>query len=93
MFGSKLEGSFRTAHQRLITNSEEIAFYQGAERERRLISESLNDIMRHASRSRRVRFWVNLFDEFLVKYWATIAGYATMSVPMFVNAEATMNMR
>lgn len=88
---SKLEGTFRTAHQRLIANSEEIAFYGGADRERRLINESLNNILRHASTTRRVRFWVNLFDEFLVKYWATIAGYATMSVPMFVNAEATLN--
>jgi ABC-type uncharacterized transport system fused permease/ATPase subunit len=84
---SKLEGAFRTAHQRLIQNSEEIAFYGGAERERRLINESLANILRHAAVTRRVRFFVNLFDEFLVKYWATIAGYATMSVPMFMNAD------
>jgi ATP-binding cassette subfamily D (ALD) protein 3 len=84
---SKLEGAFRTAHQRLIQNSEEIAFYGGAERERRLINESLANILKHAAVTRRVRFFVNLFDEFLVKYWATIAGYATMSVPMFVNAD------
>jgi len=86
---SKLEGEFRTAHQRLIQNSEEIAFYGGADRERRLINDSLSSILRHASSTRRVRFFVNLFDEFLVKYWATIAGYATMSVPMFVNGELT----
>ncbi len=84
---SKLEGAFRTAHQRLIQNSEEIAFYGGAERERRLINESLSNILRHAAVTRRVRFFVNLFDEFLVKYWATIAGYATMSVPMFMNSD------
>lgn len=87
---SKLEGAFRTAHQRLIANSEEIAFYQGADRERRLISESLGNILRHAAFTRRVKFFVNLFDEFLVKYWATIAGYATMSVPMFVNTEGLL---
>ncbi len=63
---SKLEGAFRTAHQRLIQNSEEIAFYGGAERERRLINESLSNILRHAAVTRRVRFFVNLFDEFLV---------------------------
>jgi ABC-type uncharacterized transport system fused permease/ATPase subunit len=63
---SKLEGAFRTAHQRLIQNSEEIAFYGGAERERRLINESLANILRHAAITRRVRFFVNLFDEFLV---------------------------
>jgi ABC-type uncharacterized transport system fused permease/ATPase subunit len=65
--GSKLEGTFRTAHQRLIQNSEEIAFYNGADRERRLINDSLGQILRHAAVTRRVRFFVNLFDEFLVK--------------------------
>ncbi len=59
--------------QRLIANSEEIAFYQGADRERRLINESLTNILRHAAVSRRVRFWVNLFDEFLVKVRSVVA--------------------
>lgn len=29
---SELEGYYRTAHQRIITNSEEIAFYDGKEK-------------------------------------------------------------
>ena len=71
---SNLEGQYRTAHQRLITNSEEIAFYMGADRERVLISQSLNTMLDHAAKTRKVKFWVNIIDEFLVKYWATIAG-------------------
>lgn len=82
---SKLEGEYRTAHQRLITNSEEIAFYMGADRERILINNSLNTMLDHAAKTRKVKFWVNLADEFLVKYWATMAGYSAISVPLFLD--------
>jgi ABC-type uncharacterized transport system fused permease/ATPase subunit len=52
---SALEGVHRTAHQRLITNSEEIAFYGGAQRERSLIERALQDIYRFSKKHRNIR--------------------------------------
>lgn len=38
---SELEGYYRTAHNRLITNSEEIAFYDGSKKEKVIINKSV----------------------------------------------------
>jgi ABC-type uncharacterized transport system fused permease/ATPase subunit len=46
---SELEGQYRTAHQRLITNSEEIAFYNGSQKEKVIINKSLDLIFNHIS--------------------------------------------
>jgi ABC-type uncharacterized transport system fused permease/ATPase subunit len=35
---SELDGDYRMAQQRLITNSEEIAFYDGSKREKEIIT-------------------------------------------------------
>lgn len=45
---SELEGDYRTAHQRLITNAEEIAFYDGSERERSIIGRLFLATYQHA---------------------------------------------
>lgn len=41
---SELEGYYRTAHQRLLANSEEIAFYDGSRKERKIINDALESI-------------------------------------------------
>ena len=82
---SALEGAHRTAHQRLITNSEEIAFYGGAMRERTLIEKSLQELYQFAKKHRNIRALVGVFDQLLIKYWATIAGYFVMWVPIILN--------
>ena len=52
---SAREGRYRTAHQRLITNSEEIAFYDGSERELSLVNQSLRELYSYARNQRYVR--------------------------------------
>jgi ABC-type uncharacterized transport system fused permease/ATPase subunit len=49
------EGQYRTAHQRLITNSEEIAFYDGSSRELTLIDRSLSELFQFSRNHRYVR--------------------------------------
>jgi ABC-type uncharacterized transport system fused permease/ATPase subunit len=44
---SELEGDYRMAHQRLITNAEEIAFYDGSKKERTIINRLFNEIFLH----------------------------------------------
>jgi len=84
---STLEGEFRTAHQRLITNSEEIAFYDGSAREKDIINNCLNNIYRHVLYVRYLRALVLIFDGLLVKYWASIAGYCVLAAPMVFNVK------
>jgi len=79
---SAREGQYRTAHQRLITNSEEIAFYDGSERELNLVDKSLSELYNFARNQRYVRAAVDLGDQMLIKYWATIAGYFVMWIPI-----------
>lgn len=44
---SELEGNYRTCHSRLIANSEEISFYDGANRERGIITDIFTKLFNH----------------------------------------------
>eukprot|EP01117_Protostelium_nocturnum_P003830 TRINITY_DN15096_c0_g1_i1.p1 TRINITY_DN15096_c0_g1~~TRINITY_DN15096_c0_g1_i1.p1 ORF type:complete len:720 (-),score=275.12 TRINITY_DN15096_c0_g1_i1:65-2224(-) len=79
---SELEGNYRTAHQRLIANSEEIAFYDGSEKERTIINTLFLNIFRHSSYVYYLKCLIGVFDGLLMKYWASIVGYAVMASPM-----------
>mmetsp|Transcript_7660 Transcript_7660/g.28701 ORF Transcript_7660/g.28701 Transcript_7660/m.28701 type:complete len:715 (-) Transcript_7660:99-2243(-) len=83
---SELEGMYRTTHKSLIVNSEEIAFYNGAETEKRIINSQLKQIEEHHALFSFVRALVSVADNVLVKYFASIAGYLTMIIPMMRNA-------
>jgi len=71
----KLEGDFRFTHSRIITHSEEIAFYGGGERERAVVNGSFDKIVRHVKKIYRLRFANGIFDSVLVKYCATMTAY------------------
>jgi ATP-binding cassette subfamily D (ALD) protein 3 len=47
MIEQQLEGEFRYVNSRLIVNSEEIAFYQGGDREKATITHSFNKLVTH----------------------------------------------
>jgi ATP-binding cassette subfamily D (ALD) protein 3 len=79
---SELEGDYRMAHQRLITNSEEIAFYDGSKREKEIISRLFMGVYHHANYFNHLKFLVGIFDEFLVKYGASIIGYVILALPI-----------
>ncbi|GAM21533.1 hypothetical protein SAMD00019534_047080 [Acytostelium subglobosum LB1] len=81
---SELEGNYRTVHQRLIANAEEIAFYDGSRKERQIINLSFGDIYRHTSYVSYLRCLVGIFDGFLVKYCASILGYGCMALPIYM---------
>lgn len=46
---SELEGKFRSVHQRLITNAEEVAFYDGSNKERNIANNIFNMLFNHSS--------------------------------------------
>ncbi|CAI5741982.1 unnamed protein product [Peronospora destructor] len=80
----QMEGNFRFMNSRLITHSEEIAFYNGNVREKRILDQSFNRLIDLLRSSQQFRFSMNVIDNVVAKYLATIVGYAVLSKP-FLN--------
>ena len=64
----------RTAHNRLITNSEEVAFYDGSQKEKKIINNALQLICKHIAYARYVKAWIGVFDGLLIKYCQAHGG-------------------
>ncbi|CAI5742636.1 unnamed protein product [Peronospora destructor] len=80
----QMEGNFRFMNSRLITHSEEIAFYNGNVREKRILDQSFNRLIDLLRSSQQFRFSMNVIDNVVAKYLATTVGYAVLSKP-FLN--------
>eukprot|EP01137_Pigoraptor_chileana_P007976 Opistho-2@54249 len=80
----RLEGEFRFVNSRLITNSEEIAFYNGNERERLVINQSFARLVRLLRTAMQFRFTMGCVDSIIAKYFATVVGFYVVSRP-FLN--------
>uniref|UniRef100_A0A1I7Z9X2 ATP-binding cassette sub-family D member 3 n=1 Tax=Steinernema glaseri TaxID=37863 RepID=A0A1I7Z9X2_9BILA len=79
----QLEGDFRYVNSRLITNSEEIAFYQGNERERSSIMNSFERMISHFRSLIIFRFSIGFIDNIIAKYCATVVGWYAVSRKFF----------
>lgn len=77
----KLEGELRYVNSRLITNSEEIAFYQGNDRERITLDNSFRRLVQHLRDFLEYRFTLGIVDDIVAKYLATVVGYLLISRP------------
>ncbi|KAL1920270.1 uncharacterized protein VTP21DRAFT_1416 [Calcarisporiella thermophila] len=85
----KLEGDYRFSHSRIITHSEEIAFYRGGMREKNIANESFDRIARHVRKVYLLRFFNGIFDSIMVKYLATMTAYYLLARPVFDPKYAT----
>lgn len=83
MMEQKLEGEFRYVNSRLITNSEEIAFYQGNSRERLTLLASFHKLTSHLRKFLDFRVGMGIIDNVVGKYVATIVGFYAVSIPFF----------
>ncbi|ORY95546.1 ABC transporter transmembrane region 2-domain-containing protein [Syncephalastrum racemosum] len=88
----KLEGDFRFTHSRIITHSEEIAFYGGGQREKEVVNSSFQKIVNHVRKVYTLRFLNGIFDSVLVKYCATMTAYYLLARPVFDARYATSHM-
>lgn len=80
---AKLEGDFRQAHSRIITNTEEIGFYHGADRERSILNKTYHTLIRHINHTYKIRIAYNMFEDFIIKYSWSAAGLMIASIPVF----------
>ncbi|GAA6009602.1 hypothetical protein JCM10207_004120 [Rhodosporidiobolus poonsookiae] len=80
---AKLEGDYRAAHSRLIINSEEIAFYDGAPIEKGILTQAYLRLIRHINSIYKIRIVYGMTEDLLVKYLWSAAGYCLISLPVF----------
>ncbi|XP_049703008.1 ATP-binding cassette sub-family D member 3 [Helicoverpa armigera] len=79
----KLEGEFRYVNSRLITYSEEIAFYQGNHREQLTLLASFYKLTRHLRNFLNFRVGMGFIDNIIAKYIAITVGFYAVSRPFF----------
>lgn len=80
----RYEGEYRYVNSRLITNSEEIAFYNGNMREKQTIHATFKKLVEHLHNFIFFRFSMGFVDSIIAKYVATVVGYLVVSRP-FLN--------
>ncbi|CAD6190194.1 unnamed protein product [Caenorhabditis auriculariae] len=78
-----LEGEYRYVNSRLIMNSEEIAFYQGNDRERQTIMTTFNRLVQHLRKIILFRFSIGFVDNIVAKYLATVVGWYSIGTSFF----------
>ncbi|KAI8357023.1 ABC transporter transmembrane region 2-domain-containing protein [Mortierella sp. GBAus27b] len=88
---AKLEGDFRSAHTRLITNAEEIAFYNGAELEHSILTKTYRRLIRHINSIYKIRIAYNMFEDFIIKYCWSAVGLTLCALPVFFPGLAGMD--
>ena len=81
---SELVGNYRTAHSRLIAHAEEIAFYEGAGRERSIIRQRFDAVYWHMRTMATKAAAVGVLDTWIDKYGASITGYFILALPVLV---------
>ncbi|XP_075970908.1 ATP binding cassette subfamily D member Pmp70 [Anticarsia gemmatalis] len=79
----KLEGEFRYVNSRLITYSEEVAFYQGNHREQLTLLASFYKLTRHLRNFLNFRVGMGFIDNIVAKYIAITVGFYAVSRPFF----------
>ncbi|TRY53663.1 hypothetical protein DNTS_008663 [Danionella cerebrum] len=77
----RYEGEYRYINSRLITNSEEIAFYNGNKREKQTIIGTFQKLVDHLRHFIHFRFSMGVMDSIIAKYMALVVGYLVISRP------------
>ena len=79
------KGDLRYTHSRIITNSEEIAFYDGQRAELLNLSSAFRALVEQSNKISVQRLWYVMLEQFLMKYGWTGAGMIMISVPILTS--------
>ncbi|KKA26227.1 hypothetical protein TD95_000031 [Thielaviopsis punctulata] len=80
------EGDFRSLHARLIANSEEIAFYNGADMEKLFLNREFKSLKSFMEGIYMLKIRYNILEDFILKYSWSAYGYLISSLPVFFPA-------
>lgn len=78
-----IEGEYRGKHTDLLHHSEEIAFYNGSDWERKRIDEKFQELINHIKHVLYKKYYMGIFDGMLVKYGAVTVAYTVVGLPVF----------
>lgn len=87
----KLEGEFRHINARLITYSEEVAFYNGNQREKTTLLSSYTKLLKHLRKFLKFRVIMGIVDNLVAKYFASCVGFWAVSIPFLSTTHALLS--
>lgn len=80
------KGYLRHVHTRLVTNSEEIAFYGGQQVELNHLRSAYRVLVQHMEHMFGVKLWFVMLEQFLMKYVWSGTGMIVVSLPILLAA-------
>lgn len=77
------QGKFRASHSRIISNAEEIAFYNGEKLELSILNRHFFSLINHINNTYKIRIFSEMFEDLLIKYVWSAFGLVMCSIPVF----------
>ena len=75
---------------RIITNSEEIAFYDGHKVEHSQLESAYKGLVRQSNKIYTNKLWYIMLEQFLMKYGWTGAGMILISIPILTSKKQSI---
>eukprot|EP00474_Spongospora_subterranea_P008945 CRZ09403.1 hypothetical protein [Spongospora subterranea] len=88
----RLEGEYRAAHARLITNAEEIAFYKGEVIEKGALLDRYTQLVAHIYDIITRRIGFAIIEGFMLKYVSSATGLVICALPVFWSSKSSANL-